>query len=40
MFMPWHCEEERHTYEICLYQEYERRRIMKTEMRRQAKEQG
>lgn len=24
--MPWHCEEERHSYEICMYKEYEKRR--------------
>jgi hypothetical protein len=31
MYLPWHCEHERHSYEICLYKEYERRREIKKE---------
>jgi hypothetical protein len=28
-FLPWNCEEERHSYEICMYKEYEKRRELK-----------
>ena len=30
-FLPWACEHERHSYEICMYKEYERRRSIKKE---------
>lgn len=31
MYLPWACEHERHSYEICMYKEYERRREIKKE---------
>ncbi len=31
LYLPWKCEEERHSYEVCLYKEYERRRKIKAE---------
>eukprot|EP01040_Poterioochromonas_malhamensis_P006180 gene6180-6650_t len=30
-YLPWHCEEEKHSYEICMYKEYEKRRQLKKE---------
>ena len=29
MYMPWKCKDELHSYEICMYKEYERRRLIK-----------
>mgnify|MGYP003975581851 CR=1 FL=1 len=29
MYKPWACEELMHSYEICMYKEYERRRQIK-----------
>ena len=29
--MPWACHDEMHSYEICMYKEYERRRAIKKE---------
>eukprot|EP01041_Mallomonas_annulata_P007214 gene7213-14711_t len=34
-YLPWTCNEERHSYEICMYKEYERRRKIKSEMQQQ-----
>jgi hypothetical protein len=31
MYLPFHCEEERHSYEICLYKEYEKRKLLRTQ---------
>jgi len=28
-YLPWKCEHERHSYEICMYKEYEKRREFK-----------
>eukprot|EP01038_Epipyxis_sp_PR26KG_P008491 gene8491-11477_t len=28
-YLPWACEHERHSYEICMYKEYEKRRALK-----------
>ena len=33
MYMPWKCGDERHSYEICMYKEYERRRQIKVELK-------
>ncbi len=27
--MPWKCEDQRHAMEVCMYEEYERRRKIK-----------
>ena len=32
MWLPWTCEHLKHSYEVCMYQEYERRRRIKTKM--------
>ena len=29
LYMPWSCHDEMHSYEICMYKEYERRRAIK-----------
>lgn len=28
-YLPFKCEDERHSYEICMYEEYEKRRAIK-----------
>lgn len=33
MFLPWHCEHERHDYEVCLYKQYEQRRKIKEDQK-------
>ena len=32
-FLPWHCEHERHSYEVCLFKDFERRKKLKQEER-------
>jgi hypothetical protein len=31
MYLPFYCEHERHSYEVCLYKQYEERREAKKE---------
>ncbi|KAI9591851.1 putative NADH-ubiquinone oxidoreductase B18 subunit [Syncephalis fuscata] len=36
-FMPWKCEEERHAYEKCQYDDYKRRMRLATKIREEQK---
>lgn len=39
MYMPWYCGDERHSYEICLYKQYEQRRVIQNELNEERKQQ-
>jgi NADH dehydrogenase (ubiquinone) 1 beta subcomplex subunit 7 len=36
-YMPWTCHHERHDYEVCLYNEYQRRQAMYAEVKAEKK---
>jgi NADH dehydrogenase (ubiquinone) 1 beta subcomplex subunit 7 len=37
-YMPWACEHERHSYEVCEYNEWKHRKQVKREAKRAAQE--
>jgi len=39
MYMVWHCVDERHSYEVCLYKQYEQRREIQNKLNEERKQQ-